>query len=328
MTDAVSHLMRRFGIGDTPLIPMPGLGSPGRISLKAEYANPFGSVKDRAAAYLIAWVTAQFGPEVHLVESTSGNLGIALGQMIPPTARLTVVMDGTVPPARLIAVRAAGGGVEVAEPLQPGLTPRETRIELARAIGERPGHAWLNQYGNSEGVRAHHETTGPEILSGTNGDLDAVVASVGTGATICGIGAALRDADRSAIAVGVEPVGSTIAGGPEGNYLPAGAGMRGPSKLVRDHGGLIDRFAQVPDATAARWALLLRSRHGVTAGLTTGAAFAAAVDLASREELHVVVVAADAGDVFLPAMRALAASTPASADLRIRWPSPTTHRCR
>lgn len=318
--------MRRFGIGDTPLVPVPDgvIRGRGRVSLKAEYANPFGSVKDRAAAYLLAWATSSFGPDVHMVESTSGNLGIALGWLTAGTTRLTIVMDSSIPAERADAVKATGVHVELAREPRPGLTQRETRIAIAREAGRRPGHAWLNQYGNVEGVRAHRETTGPEILADTAGDVDAVVASVGTGATICGIGAALRDAGHNALVIGVEPVGSTIAGGPEGEYLPAGSGMRGAPDLVLEHGHVIDRFAQVPDDVASRWALHLRAQLGMAFGLTTGAAFAAAAELAGREQLHVVVVAADAGDVFLPAMHRLAAEISEPTAGGVHWSNMAT----
>lgn len=310
----------RFRIGATPLVALKGFdfGEGARVTLKAEYANPFGSVKDRAAAYLLAWATRTYGPDVRLVESTSGNLGVALGYLAAGTARLTIVMDTSIPQARWEAAKASGADVVVVDRARSGLTQRETRIAAARELGDRPGHVWLNQYGNAEGVRAHRETTGSEILADAGADLHAVVASVGTGATICGIGQAVRHAGHRATVIGVEPVGSTIAGGEDGDYLPAGAGMRGPSDLVRECGDVIDRFAQVTDAAAAWWALAIRSQLGVAVGLTTGAAVAAAADVARCEGGHVIAIAADACDVFLPAMRRLAASFPDHSE-HIRW---------
>lgn len=314
--------MRRHRIGETPLVALP-MGERGRVSLKAEYANPFGSVKDRAAAYLLAWALEMAGGGVRPVESTSGNLGVALARLGAALGvRPTIVMDASVPAPRVREAAGLGADVRVVAAPRTGMTLRETRIAVAHELGERPGHVWLNQYGNAAGVHVHRETTGPEILDAMRDDVDAIVASVGTGGTLCGIGAAMRDAGEDALVVGVEPVGSTIAGGCEGDYLPAGAGMRGPPDIVCRHGDVIDRFAQVPDAVAATWALRVRHECGIAVGPTTGAAVAVAAQLASRERLNVVAVAPDGGDAFLPAMRRLAGAQRDAGWDRLRWCGP------
>src|ERR1035438_9014125 len=187
------------------------------------------------------------------------------------------------------------------------MTLRETRIAVATELGQREGYVWLNQYGNPAGVQAHMESTGPEIWNGCHGAVDAVVASVGTGGTICGIGAALRDLSNAPLVVGVEPLGSTISGGDDGDYLPAGSGMRGAPGLVIAFRHLIDYFAQTPDDVAARWALMIRDRFGIEIGQTTGAAVAVAALLAERDRCNVVAVAPDQGSALVSAMRRLAA---------------------
>jgi cysteine synthase A len=156
-------------------------------------------------------------------------------------------------------------------------------------------------------MQAHQDSTGPEIWDVSRGAVDAIVASVGTGGTICGIGAALRNDSKAPLIVGVEPVGSTISGGTEGEYLPAGSGMRGTPEIVAQFGHVVDCFAQIPDALAARWALTVRERFGIEVGQTTGAAVAVAALLAKREGCTAVAVAPDRGPAFVPAMRQLAA---------------------
>ena len=309
------RVMERFGIGRTPLIRLPGLTKAGGVWLKAEYANPFGSVKDRTAAYLLAWAHAQLGPGVSVVESTSGNLGVALARIgrqigVP----VTLVMDASLPARRIDDVRRTGAAVTVVEERHAGLTFRESRIATARRMGRRPGWIWLNQYANEAGLQAHEQTTGPEIRDSFQGEVDAVVASVGTGGTLCGISAALRHRAGAPLIVGVEPVGSTISGGAHGSYLPAGSGMRGTPEVVARHRDLLDCFAKVPDHLSAAWALRLLRRFGIEVGQTTGAAVAVAAMLAEQRDARVAVVAPDRGRTFRTLMRGLAGSVPGPYD--------------
>jgi len=312
---SATTVLDRFGIGHTPLVPLPGISRHGQVWLKAEYANPFGSVKDRTAGYLLAWACRAGGDSVHVVESTSGNLGVALAQLAEQLAvPVTLVMDASLPAARVREVRRTGADVHVVRSSRSGLTFRESRIACARELGDRSGWLWLNQYGNEAGMRAHQETTGPEIWDGLHGSVDAVVASVGTGGTICGIAAALRDRHPCPIVVGVEPVGSTISGGPDGDYLPAGSGMRGPSELIDHRRDLVDYFAKVPDCLASAWSLALQERYGIDVGQTTGAALAVAALLADMYGMRVAALAPDHGRSFLPVMRRLAADRPVCGD--------------
>ncbi|MFI6999344.1 PLP-dependent cysteine synthase family protein [Nocardia sp. NPDC050175] len=303
------NLMSAFNIGNTPLIRLPDIAARGAVWLKAEYTNPFGSVKDRTAAYLLAWAGAEVGDCVRVVESTSGNLGIALARLgrqlkVP----VTLVMDASLPSRRIADVRRTGAAVRVVERCLPGMTFRESRIALAKELGSQTDWLWLNQYDNEQGMYAHEQTTGPEIWKVMNGAVDAVVASVGTGGTLCGISAALRGYSRAPLIVGVEPVGSTISGGEEGDYLPAGSGMRGMGEIVARHRDLVDLFAKVPDGIAAAWTQHLLHRFGLEVGATTGAAVSVAAMLAAEYDEQVVVIAPDRGRSFHPALRALATS--------------------
>lgn len=309
------------GIGNTPVVPLADITKVGRVWLKAEYANPFGSVKDRTAAYLLAWARTAGGPDVSIVESTSGNLGLALAHLGPRIGiPATLVMDASVPIERIDDVRRAGATVHVVTEPRAGLTFRESRIAVARELGDRSGWLWLNQYGNEAGMRAHEDTTAREIWTDLQGNVDAVVASVGTGGTLCGIAAALRDQSPRPLIVGVEPFGSTISGGVEGDYLPAGSGMRGAPKIVALHGNDIDFFARVPDQLAAAWTWHLASRYGLEVGLTTGAALVAGVILAEEREAKVIVIAPDHGHPFRSAIAAMARNCPARGDTSpVEW---------
>ena len=306
------QILNRFQIGNTPLVTLPGLVQRSQVSLKAEYVNPFGSVKDRTAAYLLAWAWQTYGKDARIVESTSGNLGFALARIGDHFGiRATLVMDCSVPDDRISDLRRTGADVVVVQEPRPGMTLRDTRIAVASELDQRNGSVWLNQYDNPAGVQAHRESTGPEIWNACHGSVDTIVASVGTGGTICGIGAALREMRNPPLIVGVEPLGSTISGGQEGEYLAAGSGMRGAPGLVTEFGYLIDYFAQVPDAVAARWALMIRDRFNIEVGQTTGAAIAVAALLAERERCNVVALAPDRGSAFSTVIRRLAAtSTP------------------
>src|SRR5262245_11174057 len=130
------QILNRFRIGDTPLVTLPGLVQHSQVSLKAEYANPLGSVKDRTAAYLLAWARQEHGKDVRIVESTSGNLGVALARIGGHFGiRATLVMDRSVPDDRISDLRRTGADVMVVREPRPGMTLRETRIALASEIG-------------------------------------------------------------------------------------------------------------------------------------------------------------------------------------------------
>lgn len=271
----------------------------GEVLIKAEFLNPFGSVKDRTSAYLMEHARRLHGDDVHIVESTSGNLGIALsriGRLLGN--KVTLVMDVSVPTERMAAVEQAGGAlIIVREPL-PGLDLRETRIRRARDLGAEEGKFWVDQYSNLAGMMAHSETTGPEIWEAAGGRVDAVVASVGTGGTICGIGQFIKSVSPSTLVIGVEPTGSTIFGGMSGPYLPAGAGFCGRPEIVARMMSVIDLFAKVPDHLAASYSRQVYLTSGIRVGLTAGAAIAVATHLAEEHDSRVVAIAPDSGRGF------------------------------
>jgi len=281
--------------------------------MKAEYANPFGSSKDRTAVYLLNRAYDLVGPGVQVVESTSGNLGVALATIGSRLGfRPIVVVDTTVSAKQVARIRKAGAQIAMVERPRPGLDMRQTRIEIARELGLRPAHMWLNQYANQAGVQAHLETTGPEIWRQCGEELDMVVAPVSTGGTICGIGQFIKSVSSSVAVVGVEPLGSTIFGGCyDPSFLIAGAGMRGSCELTQKNGAVIDAFAQIADAVGASFATLIKDECGLAVGLSTGLALSVAIQLAEEENRRVVVIAPDTNIGFSQEIADLARANPA-----------------
>jgi cysteine synthase len=301
-----------LGVGNTPLVDISTLVRRGKLFMKAEYSNPFGSSKDRTAVYLLTWAYDLIGPGVQVVESTSGNLGVALATIGSKLGfRPIIVVDTTVSAKQVARIRDAGAHIEMVESPRPGLDMRQTRIEIARELGRRPAHVWLNQYANHAGVQVHRETTGPEIWAQCDGLLDIVVAPVSTGGTICGIGQFIKSVSPNVTVVGVEPLGSTIFGGCyDPSFLIAGAGMRGPCELTSNNGAIIDYFAQVDDATGASFATLINDECGIPVGLSTGLALPVAIQLAEEENKRVVVIAPDTSIGFSQEIADLARANP------------------
>jgi cysteine synthase A/cysteine synthase B len=180
--------------------------------VKLEWLNPFGSIKDRTARYLLAGLRARGALDGReLVEPTSGNTGIALAALAALEGlRLTVTIPSGVPAEKLVLLRMLGATVlPTPDELCPVDNPRDGAIALAQAIADSPRHqgryVMPNQYTNPDNVRAHYETTGPEIWEQTEGRIRTFVAGYGTCGTITGVGRFLKERDPSIRIVAVEP---------------------------------------------------------------------------------------------------------------------------
>ncbi len=261
--------------------------------LKLEWFNPFGSVKDRTARTLLEGMRERNeldGRE--LVEATSGNTGIALAALAALDGlRLTVTIPSGVPQEKLVLLRMLGATVmPTPDELCPVDNPRDGAIALARAIAESPAHAGRyampNQYGNPDNVRAHYETTGPEIWEQTEGLVRTFVAGYGTCGTICGVGRFLKERDPSIRVVAVEPQ--------RGHRIPGLKNMEeamAPAILDRS---VIDDVVRVDDEPAYAMALRLFREEALIVGPSTGAIVQAIATL-DHSAAPIVAISPDGG---------------------------------
>lgn len=282
-------------IGNTPLIALDKLspGSSVRILGKLEGCNPGGSIKDRPAYYMIkkAEEAGDLMPGKTILEPTSGNTGIALAMIGAAKGYpVKLVMPGCVSIERSRILEAFGAEV-VLTPAEEGTDGAIRKAhEIFAAEPER--YYMPDQFSNPHNILAHYETTGPEILAQTGGEVDAVVAGMGTTGTLMGIAGYLKEKKPGVRIVGVEPVkGHTIQGlkNMEEAIVPA---IYDPS--------LLDDKVTVEDDEAFRMARLLATREGVFVGMSSGAAVAGALKVAETMRAGtIVVILPDRGDRYL-----------------------------
>jgi cysteine synthase B len=281
-------------IGNTPLVDLSALvGRPGvELYGKVEGNNPGGSVKDRAAHWMIQGARArgELVPGVRLIEPTSGNTGIALA-MIAAMERLDIelVMPDNATRERVLAMEAYGATVT--------LTPAELRVEgaidYARARVAEGGYLMLDQFSNPDNWRAHEATTGPEIWEQTGGRITHFVSAMGTTGTIMGVSRALKARDSSVCVVGAQPASEEthipgIRRWPEA-YRPA---IFDPSR--------VDRLVDVSEEEATEMTRRLARNHGISTGMSAGGACYVACEVAREVDRAVIVfILCDRGDRYL-----------------------------
>ena len=290
-------------IGRTPMLEagniMRSLGLRSRLLLKLEYLNPTGSVKDRAALYMIddAEEKCLLQPGGTIIEPTSGNTGIGLASIGTSRGyRVIIVMPDSMSEERRILMKAYGAEL-VLTPGSEGMKGAIRRSEeLAASI---PGSVVMGQFSNSANARAHYETTGPEIWRDTEGSVDILVSAVGSGGTITGTGRFLKEMKPSVQVVAVEPASSPVlSGGKPGPHRIQGIGAGFiPSVLDRS---VYDRIEQVTDEEAMEMARLAGCTEGVLLGISSGAALASAIRIAREEAGRTIVaIMPDSGDRYL-----------------------------
>ena len=273
----------------------------GNLYLKLESANPSGSVKARTAYYMIKELLEAdtLKPGVKLVESSSGNLGLALGYFSSELGiPFVCLVDPTIPSEKLMELQMAGVQIDVVS-LGACADYRMARIQAAHDLDQQSDWIWTNQYDNPANFKAHYETTGPEIWSQTKGRVNYVVCSVGTGGTICGIGHSLKQRNPSVRVVAVEPDGSTIFGGKPGQYLSVGAGMRHPSGIVERYGQVVDYHCKISDRNALQECVNILHTENLSVGVTAGSVLVVASWLAARHPSETIVaVVSDGGEEY------------------------------
>ncbi len=274
------------------------LGLEAKLLLKLEYLNPAGSVKDRAAKFMIedAEKNGLLKPGSVIIEPTSGNTGIGLASIATVKGyRMILTMPDTMSVERINILKAYGAEVV----LTPGALGMQGAVAKAEELAkELPGSFIPGQFDNQANAQAHRETTGPEIWQDTDGQVDIFVACVGTGGTITGTGEYLKSQSDKVQVIAVEPAASPLlSAGQAGPHKIQGIGANFvPSLLNTD---VYDEVVTVENDAAFEMAKLLGRTEGILVGISSGAALKAAVELAKRPEnkgKHIVVLLPDSGD--------------------------------
>lgn len=292
-------------IGNTPLVELTQiekeLGLKAKLIAKLELFNPAGSVKDRVALAMIndAEKRGVLNKESVIIEPTSGNTGIGLASVAAARGyKLIIVMPDSMSVERRQIMKAYGAQLV----LSPGAKGMPGAIERANQLAASTPNSFIaGQFVNPANVMAHYTTTGPEIYSATDGKVDIFVAGVGTGGTITGTGKYLKEQNSKIKVVAVEPATSPVLSkGVKGPHGIQGIGAGFVPDILDT--GIYDEIIPVKDEDAFTYVRLMGKKEGVLVGISSGAALAAAVELAKREEnagKQIVVLMPDTGDRYL-----------------------------
>ena len=289
-------------IGNTPLVELKHMEErhqlKGRLLAKLEYLNPAGSVKDRIAREMIedAERKGVLKAGATIIEPTSGNTGIGLAAIAAAKGyRLIIVIPETMTVERRNLIRAYGAEIVLSD----GTKGMSGAIAKANELAAEIADSFIvGQFENPANPAAHYKTTGPEIWADTDGNVDALVAGVGTGGTVTGAGKYLKEKKESITVIAVEPAASPVlSGGNSGKHTIQGIGAGFVSKILDT--GIYDAIAAVEDADAVAYAKEIARSEGILVGISSGAALKAAVDwakLPENEGKTVVAVLPDSGD--------------------------------
>lgn len=296
-----------LSIGNTPLVKINKLTNHPHLYVKLESRNPTNSVKCRIGANMI-WQAEKDGilkAGMEIVEPTSGNTGIALAYVGASRGyKVTIVMPDTMSLERRRIIQALGADLV----LTAGATGMQGAIDkAAELIAEAPTQRiMLQQFENPANPAIHEQTTGPEIWQDTDGEVDVVVAGVGTGGTISGVSRFLKS-QKNIISVAVEPAGSPLI-----SQLLAGQPLQpGPHKIQGLGANfipknldvaLLDRVIPISDEQALNTAREVMAQEGILAGISSGAILAAACQLAQEAEFankKIVAILPDSGERYL-----------------------------
>ena len=271
-------------VGRTPLVRLNRIFGDTKATVlgKLEFYNPANSVKDRIGVAMIdaAEASGQLKPGGTIVEATSGNTGIALAMVGAARGyRVVLTMPETMSKERRALLRAFGAELV----LTPGPEGMRGAVARAEAIGAEEGAVLVRQFANQANVDIHRKTTAEEIWNDTDGTVDYVVAGIGTGGTISGVGQVLKERKPSVKMIAVEPKESPILeGGQPGPHKIQGIGANFiPEILDRS---IIDEILPQNAETAVEYARLAAAQEGLLVGISSGAALASAGEVAAREE--------------------------------------------
>ncbi len=290
-------------VGNTPLVRLNSVsaGSLADIAAKLEYFNPLASVKDRIGVSMIE--AAEKGGHLKkdsiIVEPTSGNTGIGLAFVAAAKGyKLKLVMPDTMSQERRSLLKALGAELI----LTPGEKGMKGAVEKAEELAQSdPKYVILQQFKNIANPQIHKETTAEEIWKDTDGKVDIFIAGVGTGGTITGVAEVIKQRKPEFKAIAVEPKDSPIlSGGRPGSHKIQGIGAGFIPQVLR--ADYIDEIIQVTNEDAAKTTRRLAKEEGVFAGISSGAAVWAAVEVGKRKENQgklIVVILPDTGERYL-----------------------------
>lgn len=291
-------------IGRTPMLEVKKLGEKeglkGKVMVKLEYFNPAGSIKDRAALSMILDAEAKgiLHPGDTIVEPTSGNTGIGLASIAAARGYKAVF---TMPETMSVERRKLLVGYGARIVLTEGKLGMKGAIAKAEELAEQEAMILLGQFTNSANAAAHYRTTGPEIWEDTDGKVDVLVAGVGTGGTITGIGTYLKEQNSAVHVVAVEPIASPVlSGGNPGPHGLMGIGAGFVPEILDTT--IYNEVVQVTNEQAYSCAQKLAYEEGVLVGISSGAALYAAMELAKQDaytDKNIVVILPDTGERYL-----------------------------
>ncbi len=292
-------------VGGTPLLELTNiekqLGLKARILGKLEYLNPAGSAKDRIAKRMIedAEASGALKEGSVIIEPTSGNTGIGLASIAAAKGyRTIIVMPETMSVERRQLMKAYGAELVLSDGSKGMTGAIEKADELAKEI---PGSFIPGQFVNPSNAAAHRETTGPEIYEDTDGEVDFFVAGVGTGGTITGVGEYLKSQKPEVQIVAVEPATSAVLStGVAGSHQIQGIGAGFVPEVLNTE--IYDEIIPISNEASYEYGRLVGKSEGVLIGISSGAALAAAVEVAKRPENEgktIVVLFPDTGDRYL-----------------------------
>lgn len=289
-------------IGNTPLVEVSNMeklyDTKARVLVKVEYLNPAGSVKDRAAQYMIADAEKKgiLKEGSVIVEPTSGNTGIGLAAIAAVKGyRVILTMPDTMSVERRNILKAYGAEIVLTE----GAKGMQGAVEKANELVDSIEGAFLaGQFDNPSNAEAHYNTTGPEIWNDTDGEVDVFVSAVGTGGTITGIGRYLKEKNANIKVVAVEPSDSPLLSkGVAGPHKIQGIGANFVPTLLDTN--IYDEIITVEAEDAFKVSKELTRNEGLLTGISSGAALHAALEIANRPEYAgktIVALLPDSGD--------------------------------
>ncbi len=294
--DNITHV-----VGNTPLVRINRIIDGGaEVLAKLEFYNPSSSVKDRIGIAMVdaAEASGELQPGGAIVEATSGNTGIALAMVGAARGyRVILTMPDSMSRERRALLRAYGAELV----LTPAAEGMRGAVAKAEEIGLNEGAVLVRQFANKANPEIHRKTTAQEIWRDTNGEVAALVAGIGTGGTITGVGQVLKELNPEIKIIAVEPAASPILnGGTPAGHPIQGIGANFVPEVLDTN--VYDEVLDAPTEEAVKWARLAASGEGILAGISSGAALWGANELASRPEFagkKIVVIIPSFGERYL-----------------------------